>query len=210
MHRSHVEHDPLDQTHNAFAMAEPDEPTAPDPGTAVALRGSSAVAPGTAVARRDVFEQRTAKLLADTDLRGLLGVDAQPRRVTRRARAPRREPGPDTRPGLANYFNDRCPPVTWAGGLERGSPRALLATIGDLRDLGLTPDQIRSMIDLYFAGIESPPATAYAWDFKWRRYQLLKKMRESGALTAAEDYAGWDAVPAVTDYRSSWGSREIT
>ncbi|WP_369042216.1 hypothetical protein [Streptomyces sp. Midd1] len=114
--------------------------------------------------------------------------------------APRRERrtrgrayGPDSIAGLCDYFVRSCPPLSWAGGLEIGNRQALMALFGELRrDVGLTPDECRALVDLYISRLGSRrPQRPYVWDFKWQRYQLVKALRDTGVARTDADYATW-------------------
>ena len=114
--------------------------------------------------------------------------------------APRRERrsrgrtyGPDSVAGLCDYFTSACPRLSWAGGLEIGNRQALMQLFGELRrDVGLTPDQCRALVDLYVTRLgDRRPQRPYIWDFKWQRYQLLKHLRDSGVTRTDADYESW-------------------
>ncbi|MFC9505388.1 hypothetical protein [Streptomyces sp. NPDC057002] len=133
-----------------------------------------------------------------------------PRRVRR---SQSRRYGPDSLPGLADYFTHACPPLSWAGGLEIGNRQALVQVFGELRrDAGLTPDDCRALVDLYISRLgDRRPQRPYVWDFKWQRYQLIKALRDTGVTVTDADYASWQA-PASTDqseddaFTASWGN----
>ncbi|MEU1552127.1 hypothetical protein ABZ517_05320 [Streptomyces scabiei] len=101
--------------------------------------------------------------------------------------------GPDSVAGLCDYFTTACPRLSWAGGLEIGNRQALMALFGELRrDVGLTPDECRALVDLYVTRLgDRRPSRPYVWDFKWQRYQLLKQLRDSGVTRSDADYASW-------------------
>lgn len=108
--------------------------------------------------------------------------------------------GQDTLKGLANYFVRSCPPLSWDTSLELGNYKALIALMATFkRDLEMTPHQIRSFIDFYFASLQGRrPKRAYMWDFKGRYHTLLARFEISGVAATADDYTGWQA-PAATD-----------
>ncbi|MEV7902186.1 hypothetical protein [Streptomyces anulatus] len=135
--------------------------------------------------------------------------DPAPRRVRR---PQSRSYGPDSIPGLADYFTSSCPPLSWSGGLEIGNRQALVAVFSELRrDVGLTPDDCRALTDLYVARLGNRrPSKPYVWDFKWQRYQLLRHLRETGITTKDADFESWqDTAPTdpTTDesFTASWG-----
>ncbi|MFE6745936.1 hypothetical protein ACFVGM_08805 [Kitasatospora purpeofusca] len=101
--------------------------------------------------------------------------------------------GRDTLHGLAQYFVDRCPPLSWDTSLELGNYKALVALMGTFRrDLEMSPDRIRALIDFYWDTLgDRRPKRAWMWDFKGRYRALLEAFEKSGAATTAEDYAGW-------------------
>lgn len=115
-----------------------------------------------------------------------------PRRVKRSRRRPY---GPDSIPGLCDYFTHACPPLSWAGGLEIGNRQALMQVFSELRrDVGLSPDDCRALVDLYITRLgDRRPNKPYVWDFKWRRYELVRILRETGVTTTAADYETWQA-----------------
>ena len=131
-----------------------------------------------------------------------------PRRVKR---STGRSYGPDSVAGLADYFTNACPPLSWAGGLEIGNRQQLMAVFSELRrGVGLTPDDCRALIDLYVARLaERQPTKAYVWDFKVRRFELLKLLRSTGVTVTDAEYASWNE-PATTDqaedeaFSASW------
>ncbi|UXX94023.1 hypothetical protein N7U49_21700 [Streptomyces sp. AD2-2] len=132
-------------------------------------------------------------------------------RRTRRTRG--RQYGPDSIPGLADYFTSSCPPLSWAGGLEVGNRQALVAVFSELRrETGLTPDDCRALVDLYISRLAGKvPPRPYVWDFKWRRFQLLRDLRDTGVTVTAEDYDTWQQTthndPADADaFTASWES----
>lgn len=134
-----------------------------------------------------------------------------PRR-TRRSRG--RSYGPDSIPGLADYFTQACPPLSWAGGLEIGNRQALIAVFSELRrEVGLSPDDCRALVDLYIARLgDRRPTKPYVWDFKWQRFQLLAALRENGTTVTAEEYQSWQnpEQPGPADdgsFAASWGVR---
>ncbi|MFE4527088.1 hypothetical protein ACFRMO_07805 [Streptomyces anulatus] len=137
-----------------------------------------------------------------------------PEPAPRRVRRPQgRSYGPDSLPGLADYFARACPPLSWAGGLEVGNRQALISVFSELRrDAGLTPDDCRALTDLYVRRLGSRrPTKPYVWDFKWQRYQLLASLRDTGITTTAEDFESWqDAAPTDTAaddaFTASWGT----
>jgi len=109
----------------------------------------------------------------------------------------------DSIPGLADYFTTACPPLSWAGGLEIGNRQALMQLFGELRrDVGLTPDDCRALVDLYITRLgDRRPQRPYIWDFKWQRYQLLKALRDTGVTVTPADYETWQE-PAAHDTRT--------
>ncbi|MET8342441.1 hypothetical protein [Streptomyces microflavus] len=132
-------------------------------------------------------------------------------RRTRRTRG--RQYGADSIPGLADYFTTSCPPLSWAGGLEIGNRQALVAVFSELRrETGLTPDDCRALVDLYVSRLAGKaPSRPYVWDFKWRRFQLLRDLRDTGITVTAEDYSTWhETTPndSSTDdtFTASWGN----
>lgn len=120
-----------------------------------------------------------------------------PRR-TRRSRG--RLYGPDSVAGLADYFTNACPPLTWAGGLEIGNRQQLMTVFSELRHgIGLTPEDCRALIDLYVQRLEGrSPTKPYVWDFKWRRYELLKALRATGVTVTDADYASWNETASTS------------
>lgn len=131
----------------------------------------------------------------------------------RRKRSVGRSYGPDTLPGLADYFISACPPISWAGTLDIGNRQAILGVFSEMRrEAHLTPDDCRALVDLYVARLGSRrPSKAYCWDFKWQRYQLLAQLRDKGLTQTAEDHGTW-AQTYQTDpgeaasFAQSWGS----
>ncbi|MFD9815116.1 hypothetical protein [Streptomyces sp. NPDC059080] len=136
--------------------------------------------------------------------------ESGPRR-TRRTKG--RQYGPDSIPGLCDYFTRACPPLSWAGGLEIGNRQALVAVFSELRrETGLSPDDCRSLVDLYVSRLGNrTPTKPYVWDFKWRRFQLLRDLRDTGVTVDSQEYDTWhqqaphnpDADDAFT---ASWES----
>ncbi|MEV6310006.1 hypothetical protein AB0M10_15575 [Streptomyces sp. NPDC051840] len=131
------------------------------------------------------------------------------RRRVRRSRG--HHYGPDSLPGLADYFTHSCPPMSWAGGLEIGNRQALVAVFSELRrDAGLSPADCRALVDLYVSRLAGrAPRKAYVWDFKWQRYQLLAALRDTGVTVTCEDYATWQATDQADDaaaFTTSWES----
>ncbi|MFE5853224.1 hypothetical protein ACFQ61_08380 [Streptomyces sp. NPDC056500] len=115
-------------------------------------------------------------------------------------------------PGLADYFTNVCPRLSWSGGLEIGNRQALIAVISELRrDVNLTPDECRALMDLYVRTLDGrSPSKAYVWDFKWRRYQLIREMRDSGQCVTGMDYESWREPEKHNgntddDFTTSWG-----
>lgn len=132
-------------------------------------------------------------------------------RRTRRSNG--RQYGPDSLPGLADYFTSSCPPLSWSGGLEIGNRQALVAVFSELRrDVGLSPDDCRALVDLYISRLAGrAPTRPYVWDFKWRRFQLLRDLRSTGVTVTSEEYGSWQQAPrssASTDdtFTASWGN----
>ncbi|NIY68034.1 hypothetical protein [Streptomyces malaysiensis] len=140
------------------------------------------------------------------------GTWAPPQPALRRTRRSRgRSYGPDSIPGLADYFTRSCPPLSWAGALEIGNRQALISTISELRrEAGLTPDDCRAMFDLYVRRLAGrSPSKPYVWDFKWQRYGLLRALRDTGLTVTSEDYDSWhqtaEGSTAEDDaYAASW------
>lgn len=132
----------------------------------------------------------------------------------RRERRPRgRQYGPDSIPGLADYFTTACPPLSWSGGLEIGNRQALVAVFSELRrNAGLTPDDCRALVDLYISRLAGrAPNRPYVWDFKWQRFQLIKALRETGVTVTSEDYDTWqqpakNGTAADDAFTASWGN----
>ncbi|MEU9050180.1 hypothetical protein AB0D37_07205 [Streptomyces sp. NPDC048384] len=137
-----------------------------------------------------------------------------PEHGQRRERRPKgRHYGPDSIPGLADYFTNSCPPLSWSGGLEIGNRQALVQVFSELRrEAGLTPDDCRALVDLYVSRLAGrAPGRPYVWDFKWRRYQLLRDLRGTGLTVTADEYDTWKQTTkndAATDdsFTASWGS----
>lgn len=130
---------------------------------------------------------------------------------TRRSKG--RQYGPDSLPGLADYFASSCPPLSWSGGLEIGNRQALVAVFSELRrDAGLSPDDCRALVDLYISRLAGKaPTRPYVWDFKWRRFQLLRDLRSTGVTVTSEEYDSWQQAPrsdSRTDdtFTASWGN----
>jgi hypothetical protein len=141
---------------------------------------------------------------------GFIPAEPAPRR-SRRTQG--RSYGPDTIPGLCDYFTRACPPMSWAGGLEVGNRRALAAIFSELRrDAGLTPDDCRALVDLYITALgDKRPNRPYVWDFKWRRFTLLGHLRDTGRTVTTEEYRTWTEQPADTTtaedtFAASWGN----
>lgn len=113
-----------------------------------------------------------------------------PRRVRRSGG---RTHGPDSIRGLVEYFTNACPRLSWAGTLEIGNPQALMAVFSELRNvLGLSPDDCRALVDLYVTRLAGQaPNKPYIWDFKWRRYQLLRDLRATGVTVTDAEYETW-------------------
>lgn len=118
----------------------------------------------------------------------------------RQRRSRGRSYGPDSIPGLADYFTRAVPPLSWAGTLEVGNRQALVQLFSELRHgVGLTPDDCRALVDLYVTQLAGrAPSRPYVWDFKWRRYQLLKALRETGVTVTAADYESWNESASTT------------
>jgi hypothetical protein len=130
-------------------------------------------------------------------------------RRTRRSRG--RQYGPDSIPGLCDYFTNSCPPLSWAGGLEIGNRQALMQVFSELRrDAGLSPDDCRAVVDLYITRLAGrAPNKPFVWDFKWRRFQLIRDLRNTGIAVSADDYRTWEQTaqndPAAdADFAASW------
>lgn len=132
----------------------------------------------------------------------LPAVPARPRRTARR------RPGPDTNMGLAMYFNDRCPPPTWAHGMQLNSLRGLAAMCREMREHGMDAGKVRAVMDLYFSRLGSRvPRNAFWLDFKGSRWRLLKALDESGAVRTGEDYAAWTSpaqAPDAQEFAAGW------
>ncbi|MGW3763132.1 hypothetical protein [Streptomyces sp. NPDC005131] len=123
-----------------------------------------------------------------------------------------RQYGPDSIPGLADYFTSSCPPLSWASGLEVGNRQALVAVFSELRrEAGLSPADCRTLVDLYVSRLAGrAPTKPYVWDFKWRRFQLLRDLRDTGVTVTSEDYGSWQHTaqndPADDAFTASWGN----
>ncbi|MFE2539066.1 hypothetical protein [Actinacidiphila glaucinigra] len=134
-----------------------------------------------------------------------------PEPAPRRTRRPAgRSYGPDSLPGLADYFTRSCPPLSWAGGLEIGNRQALVAVFSELRrEVGLSPEDCRALVDLYISRLgEKRPNRPYVWDFKWQRFSLLKALRDTGVTVTDEQYATWQTSEANGTgdaFTASWG-----
>ncbi|WP_063728963.1 helix-turn-helix domain-containing protein [Streptomyces sp. RTd22] len=109
----------------------------------------------------------------------------------------RRQPGPDTGPGLARHWRETVEEQPWAFGLE-SNLRALASHFVKLKGAGLTPDELREMSALYATteGLRNPRALAWQ-DFIGKRALLIdaiRKGREVEALKEHPDavYQGWD------------------
>ncbi|MEW1922281.1 hypothetical protein [Streptomyces sp. NPDC088360] len=139
---------------------------------------------------------------------------APPEPGARRERRPRgRQYGPDSIPGLVDYFTTSCPPLSWSGGLEIGNRQALVAVFSELRrSTGLTPDDCRALVDLYISRLAGrTPNRPYVWDFKWQRFQLIKALRDTGVTVNAEEYDTWQkpaqgGSAADDTFSASWGN----
>ncbi|MFF8283356.1 hypothetical protein ACF06W_11605 [Streptomyces albus] len=99
--------------------------------------------------------------------------------------------------------------MSWSGGLEIGNRQALIAVIAELRrDVGLSPDDCRALVDLYINRLAGKaPSKPYVWDFKWRRFQLLKALRETGLTVSTEEYESWSESTDTHDdasFIASW------
>lgn len=113
------------------------------------------------------------------------------------SRASQRPAGEDSLRGLANYFVRACPPLSWDTSLEFGNYRALIGLMSTLRrDVEMTPQQIRVLIDTYFLELQGRrPRRAYLWDFKGRYHQLLARIDAAGLATETADYESWAPTP---------------
>jgi hypothetical protein len=109
----------------------------------------------------------------------------------------RRQPGPDTGPGLARHWRDTVSAQSWAFGVE-SNLKALASHFVKLKAAGLTPDELREMSALYATteGLRNPRALAWQ-DFIGKRALLIdsvRKSREAKAMQERPDevYDGWD------------------
>jgi hypothetical protein len=130
------------------------------------------------------------------------GLPAAPRR-----RAAQKRPGPDSNMGLAMYFNDLCPPPSWAHGMQLNSLKGLAGMFREMREHGMTPDTIRAVVDTYFSRLgDRVPRSAYWLDFKGRRWALLKAIDDTGSARTGGDYTSWEAQPdqAAQDFANGW------
>lgn len=105
-----------------------------------------------------------------------------------------RKPGPDTSTGLALYFLDKCPPLSWETGFEMSNFRGIIGVFSELKRCGYKADICRSMVDVYFIRLEGRnPRRPYVWDFKGKRHELLQTVALDVELPETEGACESDA-----------------
>jgi hypothetical protein len=109
----------------------------------------------------------------------------------------RRQPGPDTGPGLAWHWRETVGAQPWAFGVE-SNLKALASHFVKLKAAGLTPEELRDMSALYATteGLRNPRALAWQ-DFIGKRALLIDMVRKAREATAMQErpdevYDGWD------------------
>ncbi|MGD6750323.1 helix-turn-helix domain-containing protein [Streptomyces sp. BH105] len=110
----------------------------------------------------------------------------------------RRQPGPDTGPGLARYWRETVEKQPWAFGIE-SNVKALAGHFVKLKKAGLSPDELREMSRLYATtdGLRNPRALPWQ-DFIGKRALLINAIRKGREAQAAKErpdevYDGWSA-----------------
>lgn len=138
-------------------------------------------------------------------------IQEAPGNTARRRRGNQRRPGPDSNMGLAMYFNDLCPPPSWAHGMQLNSLKGLAAMCREMREHGMDAEKIRALMDLYFSRLaDRIPRSAYWLDFKGRRWVLLRLLDDTGATRTGEDYTAWTAPQRseASAFAAGWRTHE--
>lgn len=114
---------------------------------------------------------------------------------------PRREPGPDTLAGLIRYWNSKMELVEWGSGLAGTDVKKLTQAFSRYRKNGVTPEQLRAMIDRYAMDPGMRTAGKLPWvDFLSKRELLFQRVNKTQKARQAEEHR-YDA-----DYWSMTGA----
>jgi hypothetical protein len=116
--------------------------------------------------------------------------------IRKRSRG-RKESGPDTGTGLARYFREQLT-LTGKGGATGLIPGTFDTEMGrrlvEWKQAGITPDQIRAMIDIYVSNEGMRTRAAVPWkDFLAKRMALAVELDNRQGKRTAEDHRYDDA-----------------